>query len=298
MNPPGKDELARILEKHGIKGDPVHIATGYINWVYAVGDDVILRVCRSDRDPEDSYTEAVAVPAAVKAGVRTPRLIALDDTFEQVVTIYERAPGEALANLRVDQRELPDLYRQLGREIRKIHENVTHVDDPNGWLDKPYFNDPREQLDEARRELRVELVTYDWIAKWNERLAPAKGETKFVHNDLHAGNTMVLQDPLRLSSVIDWGDACWGDPVLDFERVPIWAAPWAMEAFGEVDEMFVGRVLAHVLGTTLHTARDPEFDPSEQAWHPFPTAFTFNLVRLMRMDLPKEWRRWLPDAPL
>ena len=118
-------------------------------------------------------------------------------------------------------------------------------------------------------------MTYDWLAKWNDRLAPAidaPGDTRFVHNDLHAGNTMVLQSPLRLSAVIDWGDACWGDPVLDMERVPIWATPWLLESYQEatglVDEVFVGRVLAHVLGTTLYKACDPEFDPTDAPWHP------------------------------
>lgn len=304
MTLPETSGLKSVLKKHGIEGEPVHIATGYINWVYEVDGQIILRVSRGDRDPEDAYTEAVAVPAAREAGILTPDLIAFDDSREfidSVVTIYERAPGDSLANVRVDQHELPGLYRRLGQEVRRLHEGVRQVDDPNGWLDRPYFCDPRKEIERARTELKVELVTYDWIAKWNERLAPAldaPGEERFLHNDLHAGNTMVLQSPLRLSAIIDWGDACWGDPVLDFERVPVWAAPWALEAYGERDEQFVGRLLAHVLGTTLNKACDPEFEPTDQPWHPLPSAFLFNLVRLMRMDLPQEWHRWLPDSPV
>lgn len=282
--------------------------TGYVNWVYAVGDDVILRVTKPDIDPEDTYTEAIAVPAAIAAGIRTPKMIAFDDSradIPYVYTIYERAPGVALAEVRVDQRELPSLYRELGLEIANIHTRITHVDDPHGWLDKPYFCDPRVELVKAREALVIETVTYDWLAKWAERLATAidaPGNVRFVHGDLHAGNTMVLTSPLRLSALIDWGDANWGEPVTDFERVPIWAAPWALETYGAqggtVNELFVGRLLAHVLGKTLEKARDSEFDPSSQPWHPFPSAFTFNLVRLMRMELPSEWKAWLPDAPV
>jgi Ser/Thr protein kinase RdoA (MazF antagonist) len=308
MKAPIADEIAPLLGKHGLRGAVSPLRDGYINWVFAVGGAHILRINKPYRGEEDSYTEAVAVPAAVAAGVRTPKLIAFDDSRSDVpyvYTIYERAEGIALAEVRADQRELPALYRELGREIGALHTRVTHVDDPNGWLDKPYFCDPRVELETARKELKVELVTYDWLAKWNERLAPAidaPGATRFVHNDLHAGNTMVIQSPLRLSAVIDWGDACWGDPVLDMERVPIWATPWLLdsyhEATGLVDEVFVGRVLAHVLGTTLYKACDPEFDPTDAPWHPFPNAFVFNLVRLMRMDLPSEWSAWLPEAPV
>jgi len=305
---PSAAEVAPLLAKHSLQGEVRYMGGGHINFVYAVGDDFILRVNRPDRDTEDAYTESVAVPAVCAAGIKAPKLLVFDDSrdaIESVVTVYERAAGVALANVRVDQRELPDLYREVGREIGALHTRVTHVDDPNGWLDKPYFCDPRVELETARKELKVELVTYDWLAKWNDRLAPAidaPGATRFVHNDLHAGNTMVLDGPLRLSAVIDWGDACWGDPVLDMERVPIWATPWLLESYQEatglVDEVFVGRVLAHVLGTTLYKACDPEFDPTEAPWHPFPNAFVFNLVRLMRMELPSEWRAWLPDAPL
>ncbi|MEX2242764.1 MAG: aminoglycoside phosphotransferase family protein [Fimbriimonadaceae bacterium] len=308
MKAPTADEIATLLAKYGMHGDVRPLRDGYINWVFAVGGAHVLRINKPHRGEEDSYTEAVAVPAAVAAGIRTPKLIAFDDSRSEipyVYTIYERAEGVALAEVRADQRELPVLYRELGAEIANCHTRITVVEDPNGWLDKPYFCDPRTELETARSELKIELVTYDWIAKWNERLAPAieaEGETVFVHNDLHAGNTMVTEGPLRLSALIDWGDACWGDPALDMERVPIWATPWLLEAYhgatGSVDDVFVGRVLAHVLGTTLYKACDPEFDPTDQPWHPFPNAFAFNLVRLMRMELPPEWHDWLPDAPI
>jgi aminoglycoside phosphotransferase (APT) family kinase protein len=235
-------------------------------------------------------------------------MIAFDDSrtlIPYVYTLYERAPGAALAELRMDQRELPALYAEFGAEVAAIHTRITQVDDPNGWLDKPYFCDPRVEVIKAREALAIEVVTYDWLAKWAEKLGAAVDATspvRFLHGDLHAGNTMVLRDPLRLSAFIDWGDANWGQAPIDFERVPIWAAPWALASYdaatGVVDETFVGKVLAHVLGKTLEKAYDDEFEPSSQPWHPFPSAFTFNLVRLMGMDLDTRWKPWLPDAPV
>ncbi|MCH8260053.1 MAG: hypothetical protein IIC46_07590 [Planctomycetes bacterium] len=54
------------------------------------------------------------------------------DAIESVVTVYERAEGGALGSLRVDQSELPSLYREFGHEIGRLHSRVKEVEDPNG----------------------------------------------------------------------------------------------------------------------------------------------------------------------
>ena len=53
-------------------------------------------------DIEALYREAIAVPAARQAGVRTPALVVFDDTRDLVsvpYVIYERVHGETLAEL-------------------------------------------------------------------------------------------------------------------------------------------------------------------------------------------------------
>src|SRR5690349_10204951 len=121
---PHSAELSGLLNHHGLSGEVVPLTTGYVNWVFAVGEDVILRVTKPEIDPSDTYTEAVAVPAAIAAGIRTPKLIAFDDSRQHlpyVYTLYERAPGVALAEVRVDQAELPRMYQELGGEVAAIH---------------------------------------------------------------------------------------------------------------------------------------------------------------------------------
>jgi len=301
------EQLQTFLDKHSLSGEVRFMGSGYINWVYAVGDDTILRATRPDRDPEDSYTEAVAVPAVHAAGIRTPRLLFFDDdrdALDSVVTVYERADGVALGSLRVDQSELPSLYREFGREVGRLHMRVKEVDDPKGWLDTQYDYDLREELEKAFAANRLETVSYDWLSKWTDRLQPAidsSYERKFIHNDMHAGNTMVLTGPLRLSAIIDWGDACWGDPAQDIVKTPVWAAPWTIEGYrkegGSVDELFVGRVMVQNIGIALE-ALTGRWEEGESPWQPMASSFWTNLVRLMAMELPDEWRPWLPDAPI
>lgn len=301
-------KLQAFAEKHQLSGDVRHIGSGCINWVYAIGDDVIVRATKQGVDPEDSYTEVVAVPAARAAGVRTPELLFFDDdrdAIDSVVTVYQRAEGVPLGSLRVDQTELPSLYREFGREIGRLHSRGKEVEDPNGWLDEQYDYDLREELEKAFAANKLETVSYDWLCKWADRLQPAIDstyDTKFIHNDMHAANTMVLCDPLRLSAIIDWGDACWGDPAQDIVKTPVWAAPWTIEGYcetgGVVDELFVGRVIVQNISVALASLTSGWDDAENTPWNPMSSSFFVNLIRLMAMDLPDDWQPWLPHSPV
>lgn len=302
------EQLQPILDKHGLSGEVHYLGSGYINWVYAVGDDTIVRATKQGMDPEDSYTEAVAVPAARAAGVRTPELLVFDDdrdAIDTVVTVYERAEGVPLGSLRVDQSELPSLYREFGREVGRLHTGAKEVDDPKGWLDEQYDYKLQEEIDKAFEMNRLETVSYDWLCRWAQKLEPAvqsEFDKRFIHNDMHAANTMVLTDPLRLSAIIDWGDACWGDPAQDIVKTPVWAAPWSIEGYreegGVVDELFVGRVIVQNIGIAMDSLTGGWDEIGNTPWEPMSSCFFINLVRLMAMDLPDEWKPWLPDSPV
>ena len=308
MRPPSSDDLAPFLRKHGLNGALRYIGGGFVNFVYLLGDDKVLRLNRPDRGTEDAYTEAVAVPAVRAAGIKAPELIVFDDSNDaapNVATVYARARGFALGTLRVEQSELPSLYREIGRETARLHTRVTRVEDPNGWLDYAEYHDPAAMIEPAFAAGRIDRVSGDWLMKWSGRIAPLLDfgvKKAFTHNDLHAGNTMVLSGPLRLSAVIDWGDAAWFDPMVDFETMPVWCVPWALEGYrsegGAVDPTFIGRLLWHNIGTLLEWENDGDRSHEPDPWVPLPASLWANFVRLMRMDLPSEWEPWLPDAPV
>lgn len=299
--------ISAWLEDQGLGGQPFHRLddTGFVNWVYAVGDDLILRVNKLEVIDEDAYTEAVAVPVVVAAGIRTPRLLQFDtskSTLPSITSLYERAPGVTLGRTRVDQRELPSLYRELGREIGHLHTRVTECPDPNGWLDRAEVFDARKELDRARAAMKVEAVTYDWLAAWLDIVEPAfsvEPPRVFLHNDLHSFNTMVSQEPLSLTAILDWGDAAWGDPMLDFETMPIWAVDWLLEGYreagAEVHDTFRGRLLWHDIGAALDATTEPWIETSEP-WQPLTTSRWVNLTRLMAGSKCDDWKRWMPET--
>lgn len=296
-------QIEAWLLARGFEGQIEELAgEACVNWVAAVGD-VVVRVCKLPGDP-DAYTELVAVPAAIEAGVKTPRLLELDDSFsmvEALVTLYERWPGVALGTLPPNEAALPSMYRILGTELGKLHTSVVECPDPNGWLEEPDDRDPRTELDGALKERRIDEPNGLWLSKWIERLLPAFGADvprRFLHNDAHCFNTLVMPD-FAYSGLIDWGDAGWDDPAAEFSTMPLWAVPWLLEGYREAgattDDGFCGRVLWYSLTYALDWERRRE-EPGNEPWSPTATSLHLNLARFIASDPPHEWRAWLPQG--
>ena len=58
------------------------------------------------------------------AGVRTPALIAYDDACDLLPVPYlivERVKGRALSQLDLEGSETPDIWREVGRDLARLH---------------------------------------------------------------------------------------------------------------------------------------------------------------------------------
>ncbi len=291
--------IAAALARHGIMAPAEPMASqGMINDVYAVGADLVLRVAKSEEFEEDARTESVAVPAVFAAGVLTPELLVFDDSRRDLpfsFTVYRRVQGQDLASIDPNDALLPALYQMVGMELKKLHQTVKDVPDPKGWLDQPELPAPHARLVQAREAHKIDAMNARWLEKWIDHLvdaSPHAGSPVFLHNDLHAGNTMVEPGTMRLTGLIDWGDAGWGDPAVDFHRIPAWALPWALEGYGSHDPGLPGRALAGMIDEVL--------DATIDEWQPWPTPWTcptavrwINLMRLIS-ERPSALRDWLP----
>ncbi|MBS1714533.1 MAG: aminoglycoside phosphotransferase family protein [Armatimonadetes bacterium] len=214
------DQARAFSHKHGLVGEWHRIASrGIVHSVYRVGDAVV----KIPRDhPEwvcDTLTEAVAVPAVVAAGVPTPKLIAFDasrEDFPVPVLILELAHGSP-----VDPSDpvRPDVDL-LGQRLAQVHTLVRHVPDPNGWLDGPgdeHFEDRFEQAVSLLLLTPSERAFLDSVRPHIAAPSQACSEV-FLHNDVHENN--LLWTAHGSLTLIDWGDAAWGDPASEFTRIP------------------------------------------------------------------------------
>lgn len=229
-----------ILRHHGLEGECVRSPReGVANEVWLCGP-VVVRVATDPEYLEDFYTESVAAPVAFAHGILTPKPIAYDASKTVVpveYSIVERVHGVQLAEIQ----ELADprsFFRDYGAIVRRIHDRVSDVPDPEGWLDEAWIITPES--------LRTDYPTFDF----GDLLSGLDGEAPipqvFVHQDLHAENVLVHEG--KLSAILDWGDAGWGDPAVDLRFVPIRWMHDALEGYGPIDDLgILRRIALHAL---------------------------------------------------
>lgn len=212
-----------------------------MNWIYAIGDEAVLRipVTANPDAVEDAYTESVAVPVVVAAGVKTPRLLVFDDSAELTegpYTIYGLVSGTDLGSLSLDDGDAPAIYESVGRELAQLHGDVTSVPDPDHRLDKPGRWTTAEFAEALLTKGFLDPNSVAIVSDLWRRLSPALegADTfrRFLHQDLKTTNLMSSSG--RFAALIDWGDAGWGDPALEFRYLPMKAAAWALAGYRNV----------------------------------------------------------------
>jgi aminoglycoside phosphotransferase (APT) family kinase protein len=286
-------------------------ATGIANDIWALGDDLVLRVGRESEEAwSDARTESVAVPPAGAAGVCTPALVGCDlsrSIVDAPITIYERVHGDTLGLVLDSRADWSTALYGLGRDLARLHLEVTHVDDPHGWLDT-HVDDPHRWRDapvsaNARAWLdvcsRKELLGVDALAlfaRWLDHLeavalpAPA---LRFLHGDAHALNVMV-DDAGDYLALLDWGDAGWGDPALELATFPIDAIDPLLAGYADagpelVDDALAARVLVNQIGHALRKLAQPR-DPRQRTV----AATRLHCLAAFASHAAASWRPWLP----
>lgn len=303
------EALRAITERHGLPlGALVRLPeTGIINAVYALGDDLILRVPRDHPGHvAPMRREAAAVPAARAVGVRTPALVVFDDTGEILpvpYAIYERVHGATLGLLEREASETPEVWRELGRDLGRLHAGVQRTGPAGALADGHALPDPRQLVERRAGQGWFTGTEARWLQRWLERLAPAalaRVDGRFVHADTQPTNVMVSardRDAPTYRALIDWGCAQWGDEAIDVACAPLGAAPLLLQGHREIaplagDETAEARVVWAQWQITLDTL--PRGAVPGYAWGENPVA---RLLETMRFFSGTPRDRWAPFAP-
>jgi aminoglycoside phosphotransferase (APT) family kinase protein len=296
-----------ILERHhlGISGFAKMNSTGMANTIYALGEDLILRVPGDHPSAvAQTLTESVAVPVARQLQIQTPELLVFDDSLEILdcpFTIYERVFGDTLGLLDLEPIQIPETYRAVGRELAKLHAGVHKVDDPFGRLDQPGYEQPRATLEQLATNGFVSASDARWLNAWCDLLEPATLEPvkhQFLHNDIHEMNLMVKPDDHSFLAIIDWGNAGWGDPATEFRIANIQALPYMLEGYRSVmplerEETIEARILWDQLGLALRRMNlELEFGVVKHGFQPFNGLM--QLWRFTHQQQNSSWTQWFP----
>ena len=294
------EQLARIVTRHDLTltGPILPMPTnGVVHALWALGSDYVLRVPK----PEemclgDLRAEVAAIPVARAGGVRTPALIAFDDSgeiLEVPYAIVERVHGTDLSRLAPDDARFPDLFRQLGEQLATLH--TAPVPDPHPRFRVPGTWDVDALLAETVAAGMLDTNAQRWFARVLEETKTDHPTTRtcFLHNDVKPDNMMVNErDELVL---IDWGDAGIGDPAHDLAGLRAAAIARALVGYREIvgdatDPTFEQRIVRLALSNALAgLRRSPATGPS---WYR-PLAAVMADLLAFATDHPETWRHWL-----
>lgn len=160
--------------------------------------------------------------AAFEAGVSVPEPLWVcpdGSVLGKPFFVMRRVEGTAAGHRLVkDDALVPDrpaLAAQLGRELARIHSvrpprtDLSFLAEPDGAPALSLVAGFRSWLD-TRPTPQPGL---EWGLRWLERNAPPRGRIVLCHNDFRTGNYMVHEG--RVSGVLDWEFAGWGDPMAD-----------------------------------------------------------------------------------
>lgn len=242
------------------------------------------------------------MPVAREVGVRTPRMLAFDDSLDLLpvpYSIYERARGETLGLLDQDPASNPGVWRQLGHDLALLHSGVSE-DGPAGGLDVDEMPDPRPWPGELAEAGYFTATEAWWLEDWLELLAPhalAPVTRRFLHGDSQATNVIVESGSLEYVAVLDWGSCGWGDPAWDFAGVPLRVVPSMLEGYGAVvsiegGENVEARILWRHLQLSLYLMRR-EPQPG-RSWAERPLGMLLDVMRFSLAPHGERWSRWIP----
>jgi aminoglycoside phosphotransferase (APT) family kinase protein len=300
--------LRAIAERHHLAADSFTRLpeVGIFNAIYLLGDDWVLRVPRQHPAHLAALRkEAVAVPSARAAGVRTPRIVAFDEACELLpvpYAIYERVHGETLGLLQLDVHETPDAWRALGHDLALLHTGVPEAS-PAGGLAMEVMPDPRASVERLAREGYFSVVETRWLTGWLDALAPAAlapGWRRFLHNDVQATNIMVAAGSHEYLALLDWGSSGWADPAWDFVGMPLSAVPLILQGYRAVapidaDDTAEARITWRQLQIALMLAKRPP--QPERSWGERPLGMLLNILRFFVEDPGGRWRDASWPAP-
>jgi aminoglycoside phosphotransferase (APT) family kinase protein len=293
--------LNAIVARHGLRIDrpivPVESA-GVVHALWRLGSDLLLRVPKDEAMClADHRCEAVAIPLASDAGVRTPRLVVFDDSLEMLpvpYSIVEYIRGENLTNLRPIDDHYRQTYEQLGEQLALLH-RATVPSSAHPWLRVPGDSPAEALFDEVVAAGLLHVDGVAWLRDVCDRLDGVIVEagsppSVLLHNDIKPDNVML--DEAGHVHLIDWGDCGYGDPADDFHALPMRAIEPILRGYRltEVgDPSLEARIVRVVVARSLSTLRrTPLLGPS---WYRPIAATLFDLLTFA-IDEPSTWNRW------
>jgi hygromycin-B 7''-O-kinase len=302
-----RETLAAIAGRHGATAENVRPITpsGVANHVFLLGDDLVLRIPRTERFLRDLVKEAAVIPVARDAGVNTPDVVAFDASRTEVGVPYmvlTRAPGDRFAEFGPPSADTRRVLHQVGRELARLHRlsPTTAADLLPAVPADDGTADPRALTVRLAADGWIDTETHRWLTGWIDRLAahlPHDPPPVLLHGDLAPQNLLVSSAPAELTAIVDWGDAQWADPAIEFAKMPLAAVPAMLDGYRQANgeaatpstPCWEARVLWAHLTWALARLAEPVPNRGAGHWTAPPASRLLGLLRFFTSSPPAAW---------
>jgi aminoglycoside phosphotransferase (APT) family kinase protein len=286
-----------IAVEHGIAPTAVtELSRGVANYVFQLGQRLILRTPRTASFADDLRKEIAVVPVARGAGVRTPAIVAHGTTEGTPYVVMERVEGNDLV-----ERASTEVWVELGREVGLLH-RIGRQFLSGVPVDSGGDGQAVERLVERGY---LDAGTAQWLAGWMHELderfdreAPAV----LLHGDLAPQNIMV-DNAGRFAALIDWGDAAWGPRAMEFAKLRLEDVVRVLPAYKDVVGMRFapGELEAAVLWFHLQWGLSNLMGPprlKERHWTAPPASRLTGVLRFVASAPPEPWDKLIKKVDL
>ncbi|GAB3662433.1 phosphotransferase family protein [Glycomyces tarimensis] len=246
---------------------------GVANHTYLLGDELVLRVARAGLE-DDLRKEAQVIPAVTALGIRTPAMVAFEEGRAGPFMVVRRAEGIVP---RTPERHTGSpwarSYQELGVQLAVLHAGDVRAGSFPAVPVEPDA-DPRPGIVKLVGDGYLGEEVASWVCGWLDRIEahrPASPARCLIHGDASPTNLLVDPDTLALNALLDWGDAMFADPAVEFAELPLRAVPYALEGYlgadVDGDELlrWAARILwHHLVWAVFRLATDTE--PGAPHW--------------------------------
>ncbi|HEY0621339.1 MAG TPA: aminoglycoside phosphotransferase family protein [Kribbella sp.] len=297
---PTAEVLAALASRYGVRLEAVReVPGGVANRAFVLGDGLFLRIPRAEAFAGDLRKEVAIIPVARAAGVRTPAIVDFDATRTLIDAPYLVVERVHATDLSTTQAAGHELWQELGSQVALLHgvsqetpfEGVEH-DDGGG--------DPRPTVERLATDGYLDAGTANWLLAWFDRLArrfPQDEPHVLLHGDLAPQNLLVEDG--HLGALIDWGDAAWGPPGMEFAKLPLDQVAATLPSYNHQyrdqqghnrEGMEAAALWYHLswgLSGITKPPRPPE--PHERHWTAPPASRLLGVLRFYAASPPDPW---------
>ncbi|WP_020575900.1 aminoglycoside phosphotransferase family protein [Actinopolymorpha alba] len=293
-----------IAETYGVPAAAVTPAArqGVANDVYFLGDQLVLRIAHQDTK-RDLCREAMVIPVARTLGVATPELLLFDgscadkDSRDVPHMVITRVAGADLDTIDEPADALAKSYREVGRQLARLHSS--DLSSPPDLVEPDPQTSPFPAIEQLVAAGLINQQNADWLRSLFQRLEPHLTQAitpTLIHGDVAPQNVLVDPTDLTLVALIDWGDAAWADPAVDFAKVPLWHLPATLEGYlnerpTAEPEGMAAQIIWHHLNWALGVDRPPSH---ASHWSAQPLARLIHVFQFLSSRPPAPWNLLTP----